>query len=286
MTPPDPGHTIRPIAEGDVGALHLLSVEAGWPHRADDWRFVLELGSGEAVCDEAGRIAGSAMWWPWGSDAATLGMVIVSRALRGRGLGRALMTRALAAAGERRIALVATEDGRPLYERLGFVGMGTVRQHQGIALAPSGEGPPGPGRVRPLAPDDLPAVADLDRAAAGSDRRRLLEALAASAAGLVCEAEGRIAGYAFTRAFGRGHVLGPLVAEADGAALALARHAIASQAGTFLRADTSVGDGPLVRLLEEAGMAEIAVGLAMVRGGGAAAPGRARVYCLASQALG
>lgn len=286
MTPSDPGHTVRPIAGSDVAALHRLSGEAGWPHRPDDWRFVLGLGSGEAVCDAAGRIAGCAMWWPWGDEAATLGMVIVSRALRGRGLGRSLMARTLAAAGGRRIALVATGDGRPLYERLGFVGTGTVSQRQGIARAPSSDGPPGPGRVRPLAPDDRPAVAELDRAATGSDRRRLLDALAACATGTVHETGGRITGYAFTRAFGRGQVLGPLVAEADGAALALARHAVASRAGTFLRADTPLGDGPLARLLGEAGLSEVDVGLTMVRGGGAAASGTARVYCLASQALG
>ena len=72
---------------------------------------------------------------PYGEDAATINMVIVDAAIRGRGLGRKLMEEALARAGERTSYLVATQEGLPLYEKLGFVATGKIVQHQGVAPA-------------------------------------------------------------------------------------------------------------------------------------------------------
>ena len=74
------------------------------------------------------------MMTPYGDDAATINMVIVDAAMRGRGLGRKMMEEALAKAGERTCCLVATQEGLPLYEKLGFVATGEIVQHQGEAL--------------------------------------------------------------------------------------------------------------------------------------------------------
>ncbi|MFX5668641.1 GNAT family N-acetyltransferase, partial [Acinetobacter baumannii] len=63
-------------------------------------------------------------------DYASLGLVIITDALQGRGLGRAMMQRLLQDAGTRNVILNATEAGRPLYEKLGFVVTDTLSQHQ------------------------------------------------------------------------------------------------------------------------------------------------------------
>ena len=277
--------SLRPASDQDVPAVHALSLEVGWPHRLKDYRFLLGLGRASVALDGAGRIGGCAAWWPFGPDVATIGIVIVSPALQGRGLGRRLMDRAIAEAGPRRIRLIATEAGRPLYERMGFVPAGALRQHQGIAKRPPG-GRIDPLRVRSAGPADRAAIAALDSVASCAHRQPLLDALAAGGQGLVHESGGRITGYAYTRPFGRGALLGPLVAEDDRAALALADAAVEAAEGAFLRMDLPFADGPLREWILACGLAEVADALPMVRGIPASPSGPARIYALAAQALG
>ena len=54
------------------------------------------------ACDD-GRVVATTMMTPFGSDCATINMVIVDAAMRGRGLGRRLMDAALDMAGERQL---------------------------------------------------------------------------------------------------------------------------------------------------------------------------------------
>ena len=66
----------RDIAEVDVESLHALTVAVGWPHRPKDCDWLRKLGQGFAVVDGIGRVFGSAMWFPYGEDFATIGLVI------------------------------------------------------------------------------------------------------------------------------------------------------------------------------------------------------------------
>ena len=75
--------------------------------------------------------------------------MIVAPACQGLGIGRRLMTTLLDGLDGCNVLLYATAAGRPLYERLGFVPSGELRQHQGIAVqGPLVALPPG-WRLRP-----------------------------------------------------------------------------------------------------------------------------------------
>lgn len=144
--------------------LHL-SAAAGWNQTADDWLRLLELEPEGCFGIEAdGRIAASATVITYGSDVAWIGMVLTLPEYRGRGYATQLMRRCIEYCDERRIRTVrldATEMGRPVYAKLGFVDEYEVQRR-------AGELPPGEPR---------PPVFDLelDRLAFGADRRRLVE---------------------------------------------------------------------------------------------------------------
>lgn len=269
----------------DFGLDHLeaaanLSRQAGWPHRIEDWRMALALSEG-VVAVEDGRVVGTVLVTPYEADCATINMVVVDEAMRGRGLGRRLMDAAMAIAGERPVRLVATAEGLPLYEKLGFRETGSILQHQGIARELAV-----PAAVSAATSADIGAIAELDRRAFGADRGRLIAYLATVGEFAVIRRDGRVSGFAALRAFGRGEVIGPVVAaEIDDAKLLIA-HFIAKRPGRFLRVDTTADTG-LSPWLVEQGLAHVGGGIAMVKPPiQRPADPAAVTFSLANQALG
>ncbi len=279
------GFTIRPMTEADLPQAHQLSVEVGWPHRPDDWRLIFGLGEGFVACDEIGRALGSAMWWPFGDRFATVGMVIISPRLQAQGAGRRLMDTIFERVGNRDLRLNSTAAGYRLYRSLDFEPIGRIFQHQGRAIVPIDE-VAGRAHVRPLRESDHRRITELDRAAYGADRSRVIAALLARSSGVVYERAGEIVGFALARPFGRGTVIGPIVAEDDEMAIALVTPHVEEHAGTFLRVDTAFEEGAFGQYLENAGMPAFDTVETMVKGKHHRPKGPARIFGLVTQALG
>ncbi|HWX47140.1 MAG TPA: GNAT family N-acetyltransferase [Roseomonas sp.] len=275
---------LRRLAPEDLAAAHGLSRAVSWPHRLEDWQFVHDLGFGLAAA-RSGALLGTAMGWRFGARHAALGMIIVAPEEQGQGLGRRLTAAVLAELEGRGVLLHATTAGLPLYASLGFVETGEVRQHQGAAFS-VGVVPLGAGeRLRPLGRSDAPALAALDAAATGLDRAPLIAALLASSEAVVLDREGRPAGFSLLRRFGRGHVIGPVVAPDEAAARALVAHWLGVRSGQFLRIDVPAESG-LSPWLQELGLAQVGGGTAMLRGPAPQPDGAVRRFALVNQALG
>jgi GNAT superfamily N-acetyltransferase len=273
---------LRPFSTEHLEGALALSREMSWPYRLEDWAVALAIGKGFALM-RGSAVIGTAAWWPYGETGASAGMIIVSGAEQGRGYGARLMDAILDAASSRVIQLNSTAEGRLLYERRGFHAIGTVHQHQGI-LSGAELGPPPPS-VRPAAPSDRPIIAALDHEATGWTRTAMLEHLSTAAEAWVLERGGVVRGYAMSRPFGRGRVIGPVIADDAADARALIEAALAALAGEFVRIDTAsttgLGDWFVALGLERVGDA-----LTMVRGTPAPLPGPARRFALANQSFG
>jgi hypothetical protein len=252
-----------------------------WPYRLEDWDFALQLGHG-FVLKSAGVVIGTAIWWAYGEAHACAGMIIVAKSAQGRGHGARLMDALLAAAHPRTIALNSTAEGLALYERRGFARVGVVHQHQGV---PTGrhETPP-PSLVRTMASSDLEAIAHLDRESTGWERRRMLHRLIQIGDGHVLLRDGRPRGYAISRLFGRGHVIGPVVAESPADARVLIEAALARLGRVFVRVDTATTSkiGPW---LEGIGLQRVGDATTMVLGPQTPSTGPTRMFALANQSF-
>lgn len=176
---PVPGLTtttrIRPMLAADIPAATRVILDGGWGDRSPFFRWAVDHPTARPlVADEDGRVVGTGVATANGS-VGWVGAIFVDVERRRSGLGTALseaVVEELERAGCTTQLLIATDEGRPIYERLGFV------LHTRYVRAEAPEGPP-PGvdrRVRPLEPDDLDAITALDREATGEDRSVTLRA--------------------------------------------------------------------------------------------------------------
>lgn len=271
-----PGLTIIPFVSSHLGDALRLSQAESWPHRLEDWALSLSVSQG-VVALQGGRVVGTALCTVFGG-VATMNMIIVSSDLRGHGLGRKLMHAVMQFAGVREMRLVATADGKPLYEKLGFQAMGQIFQHQGIAQAQAVDMPVTI-QDAATAAAEVDTLAAMDRDATGMERRALLAGFAQQATVLRAES-----GFAMLRDFGRGTALGPVVARDTATARALICAAVSHCSGSFLRIDLT--DPALVPLAENLGLPHVGGGTAMTKNGMPMAAHDYTTFALASQALG
>jgi GNAT superfamily N-acetyltransferase len=267
------------MTEADIDAAHALTQSFGWPYRREDWAFFLALGEG-VVAERAGQVAGTALCWRHGADWATVGLITVAAELQGQGMGRRMMRGLMEGLAGRTILLHATEAGQPLYASLGFVPTGTIVQHQGAVVAGAG----GQQGLRPVVRADLDGLAALDRAGCGMDRRPLLAALLDIGEGVVLDDGAGPAGFALVRRFGRGEVIGPVIAADFLDARAMIGALLAPRTGRFVRLDVPAASG-LGPWLEGRGLAAVDRPVRMVFGADAM-PGPVRSFALVSQSLG
>ncbi|MEP3112229.1 GNAT family N-acetyltransferase [Nisaea sp.] len=254
------------------GAVRL-SREASWPHRPEDWKLVHSVSTG-VVALNGDDVVGTALRSDFG-DVSTLSMIIVDARMRGRGLGRKLMAQMMDGTDARELRLVATADGLPLYEKLGFQAVGEILQHQGIAKAATPER-----AVEEVEAVDLEALTALDLAASGMDRGALLARIAGI--GTVLRAE---SGFAMLRPFGRGQLVGPIVARDAATARALIAAAASRVEGQFLRIDMPMNVAE-PQFAESLGLSHVGGGTAMVCGPKSRPTSEHKTFALAAQALG
>lgn len=280
------GVGLRAMTRADLPAAHALTDDLRWPHRPADWEQAFRHAEG-LVAERDGQIVGTGLRMRFGKRHAAIGLIIVSPACQGRRIGHRLMSALLGGLDDCSVLLHATNEGRGLYERLGFVRTGEIRQHQGmaqpaplIALGPER-------RLRPATEADLPALRALDAAARGMPRDALIDELFRDAdATVVLDEAGRATGFAMLRRFGRGHAIGPVVAapESEGAQ-ALIAHLVGLNAGRFTRIDIDF-DSALGEWLESLGLLRVDAPTTMVRGAPLALDANARLYAIVTQALG
>tara|TARA_R110001583_G_scaffold195530_2_gene375487 strand:+ start:3921 stop:4868 length:948 start_codon:yes stop_codon:yes gene_type:complete len=266
-----------PFTSDHLQGAWRLSQEVSWPHRLEDWALTLSVSKGVAVLRD-NTVVGTSLCSLFG-DVATLNMIVVDSSMRGRGLGRLMMEKVIEIAGPRELRLVATKEGYPLYEKMGFVACGEIKQHQGIV---------GPvavkAQMRKAQKQDFPEILRMDLAASGMSREKLLSSIAFEDAseGMAFVADD---GFAMLRRFGRGQVVGPVVANDTQTAKALISAAAQRCEGTFLRIDF-LAEHELSGFIEALGLAAAGGGIRMKRAARKRDLQDMKTYALVSQALG
>jgi GNAT superfamily N-acetyltransferase len=237
---PDDLARLGPLYERSGFGARLAGV-VGFARARLDGEVVVAEAGGELVGVAAGAAFTGTGW---------VGGVAVVPGHRRAGLGGALteaIVQFLEGRGVATVLLHATALGRPVYERLGFVPETAYLTLSGPTQPRAPVDPP----LRHGRQADLEAVAALDLAATGEDRRRLLDALWPTG-GLVAAGDGRLLGFHLASPWRPG---GAVVATDPGAGLALL-DAVRAGPGDEVGISIPAANTAAVRSLEAAGFAE------------------------------
>jgi GNAT superfamily N-acetyltransferase len=277
---------IQPLTLADLPGCLALARDRGWLPEERKWRLLFDLGTVFGVRDPVGRLAGVAALTRYGAGFAVIGTMLVATRYGGRGLGRALMNRALAEAGDATVFLHATPLGRPLYEKLGFVLAGVSHTYLGGFQPSAPAAAPGACGSRPAGPGDLMAIRKLDARANGTDRALLVRRLPGFTEQLrVTERPGGITGYAGAYRCVAYACIGPVIAETADDAKTL----IADVAGAItgpVRIDLGDRHSQLQEWAVRRGLAPGESAALMVLGGRPLPGDRARCFAPLMRALG
>jgi len=205
---------IRTMTSADVSAGMRLKDIAGWNQTKEDWeRFLQASPKGCFVAEWNGLAAGTVTTITYEGRFAWIGMVLVDPQLRGKGIGTALLLKAIEHLDSKNVPCVkldATPQGKPIYARLGFRVEYEIERH---CLTREASPKVSLEKLSDHAAN-IESLQEMDRQVFGADRSALLRSLAKSAPELVAihPSGGVVEGFALGRKGSQADHLGPWVA--------------------------------------------------------------------------
>jgi ribosomal protein S18 acetylase RimI-like enzyme len=243
----------------DVLGLIELSASVGWDYDEHEIRTVMSSGKIYGHKNSVGKIVSSAAIIPYDTDLASIGMVIVNEEYRGLGLGKKATQKCIDSVSQiTSIMLISTEDGKPLYENLGFKTVDYVHKYLSDNYIPTKLFINREITLEKYSENDINEIIELDSAAFGDKRRKLLlNRINQSKHCLVVRNQkGKIIGFGLSILGPVNLLIGPIVApDSKTAALIIDRLVLNHQGN--LRIDVPSNNDELMLFLEKSGFVKV-----------------------------
>ncbi len=281
----------RRLESSDLAALNAMSLAEGWGYGEIYWKVILSSCIGFGTFDETGMMTGCIFVANYGESRGNIGVLIVSKEHRGKGIASFLMDQAenIIADGHGAVSLVATKDGIPVYKHRGYEVVADCHQMirwQGASPSPM---PNLPGyRFSPITEDNLADILTLDRHSFGADRSHILYALynaADKTVALIDQETGRCCGFGMLYQRADMMKLGPIVANELDQAVAIVQMLIYGRSDT-VRMDVLTHQPEFRERIAEFGFAVDCVDPVMILRGGAEITEKPQLFAIGSQSLG
>ncbi|WP_172655768.1 GNAT family N-acetyltransferase [Rossellomorea aquimaris] len=242
----------------DIPGLIELSKSVGWDYDLHEIGTVMSSGKVFGHKNTEGEIVSSAAIVPYETSFASIGMVIVKEEHRGLGLGKEATQQCMnSLSSDVAIMLISTEDGKPLYEKMGFQIVDRVHKYICDTYSPSNLTNTTV-TIEHFNESDLHKIIELDEAAFGDKRSNFLKhRINQSEACLVVKDKiGDIIGFGLSIVGPVNLIIGPIVApDARVASMILDKLAIGHQGK--LRIDMPSGNEVFMEAVEKCGFVNV-----------------------------
>lgn len=208
--------TIRPMKPGDLSSAMALSTAEGWNQTEKDWKIFLEDPYSPCMIAESdNKIIGTTTAINYSNQIAWIGMVLVDKEYRGRGVSKTLLTNVLQKLESfKSVKLDATPAGQQVYKKFGFKDeylIARVTNSTMKNLPPDDDSDMLP---EPIQQKHIQEIIALDEITFGANRAPLIKYLVREYPdkGMLLIRNDRITGFALGRDGNKYQHIGPLVA--------------------------------------------------------------------------
>lgn len=243
----------------DVLGLIELSASVGWDYDEHEIRTVMSSGKIYGHKNSVGKIVSSAAIIPYDTDLASIGMVIVNEEYRGLGLGKKATQKCIDSVSQNTsIMLISTEDGKPLYENLGFKTVDYVHKYLSDNYIPTKLFINREITLEKYSENDINEIIELDSAAFGDKRRKLLlnRINQSKHCFVVRNLKGKIIGFGLSILGPVNLLIGPIVAPDSKTAALIINRLVLNHQGN-LRIDVPSNNDELMLFLEKSGFVKV-----------------------------
>ena len=247
---------LRPLRTEDLKAAMELSAEAGWNQTVQDWTFLLEDPQHISVAAVSGdRVIGTTVALNYAGQLAWIGMVLVNKAYRGKGVSK-LLLQYIFENCKAAMKLDATALGEPVYRKFGFFPEYTILRMVNTSTADIS-----------LHHVDLPrqalsrhfsAIISLDEMTLGIKREKLIAYYIQQypLKAWVLEENSHPEGFVLGRDGYHYHHIGPIVAATTAQAILLLKQALAQLPGQPVVVDVPADKKEMIQILKELNFVE------------------------------
>lgn len=278
---------IETLTETDIHDVIRLSNLLGWDYAEPEIRLILQAGNLIGHRSGEGTIVSTAAIFPYHGKLASLGVVMVDPRYRRRGLATRLVQACMGTVPECSVMLVASDEGKPLYEKLGFQIVDTLYKLTAEEYQRPTRLQMQYTQFRPIEDNDLSELLKLDQQAFGAGRSKFLNLRLRQAkyTSILRNHVGRCTGYALGVETTEFLVIGPVVAPDSQLAALLIDDIARRHQGKKIRINIPSIHQDLIKFLIGCGF-ELARIAPVMMAGGSKLPPRNYLFAIAAQAYG
>ncbi|MCR6788339.1 MULTISPECIES: GNAT family N-acetyltransferase [Bacillus cereus group] len=279
---------VERLQKEQISDIVALSSYIGWDYNREEVETIFNSGIVYGVWNERKELIASAAIILYGEKLASIGMVIVHPDYKGRGIGKIITEACVkSVSAHTPIMLIATDEGKPLYEKLEFRAVSYVSKYICNSYNAKGYCVRNEDYVMNYEEGDLEKIIKIDEYAFGTNRKVFLKKriIQSEQCIVVKDKEQNVLGYGLSIQTPENKIIGPVVARNDAMAMRIV-HYLAREHHGKLRIDVPEGKNDFVNQLEAVGFQKVNIPPIMMRNSNRLLKRNSELYSIAAQIFG
>ncbi|EOQ33207.1 N-acetyltransferase [Bacillus cereus] len=279
---------VERLRDEQIGDIVALSSYIGWDYNKEEIETIFDSGIIYGVWNKRKELIASAAIILYGEKLASIGMVIVHPNYKGSGIGKAITNSCImTVSAQTPIMLIATDEGKPLYEKLGFRAVSDVSKYICNSYNANHKYAGNEEYMMDYEEGNLEEIIKIDEYAFGTNRKEFLKKriIQSEQCIVVKGKEQNVLGYGLSVQTPENKIIGPVVAKNDAMAMRIVHHLARDHNGK-LRIDVPKGKNNFMKELEVAGFKKLNTPPIMMKNSNQLLKRNNELYSIAAQIFG